>query len=95
MRPPFPVGKGDRGIGLTLKIKIKLFGPLKHHLPAGTKGRVAEIVLSDHATIDDLAIYLGIEEEPAVVSLNDQESHRGRKLQEGDVVAFFPPLAGG
>lgn len=78
-----------------MKIKVKLFGPLRKRLPADTKGRVAEIDLPEQATIDDLAIYLGIEEEPAVVSLNDQESHRGRKLQEGDVVAFFPPLAGG
>jgi len=78
-----------------LKIKVKLFGPLRQHLPVDTKGRIAEIDLPDQATIDDLAVHLGIEEEPAVVSLNDQEAHRGRKLQEGDVIAFFPPLAGG
>ena len=78
-----------------MKVKIKLFGPLRKYLPADTKGRVAEIDLPDETTIDDLAVHLGIEEEPAVVSLNDQESHRGRKLQAGDVVAFFPPLAGG
>jgi len=78
-----------------LKIKVKLFGPLRRDLPVDTKGRIAEIDLPDQATIDDLAVHLGIEEKPAVVSLNDQEVHRGRKLQEGDVIAFFPPLAGG
>lgn len=78
-----------------MKVKVKLFGPLRKRLPAGTKGRVAEIDMPEDATIDDLAVHLGIEEEPAVVSLNDQEAHRGRKMKTGDVVAFFPPLAGG
>lgn len=78
-----------------MRIKVKLFGPLKQHLPPSANGVIADIDLPGGATVDDLAVRLGIEEEPAVVCVNDQETHRARRLHEGDVVAFFPPLAGG
>ncbi|MBI4553072.1 MAG: MoaD/ThiS family protein [Candidatus Latescibacteria bacterium] len=78
-----------------MRIKIKLFGPLQQHLPPHANGRTAELDLPGGVTVDDLAVRLGIEEEPAVVCVNDQETHRARRLHEGDVVAFFPPLAGG
>jgi molybdopterin converting factor small subunit len=38
---------------------------------------------------------LGIGNLGAVILINDQEAHRGKQLNDGDVVSFFPPLAGG
>ena len=78
-----------------MKVQVKLFGTLRKHLPSDAGGRISEIELTDRATVDDLAVQLGIEEMPAVVCINDQETHRGRRLQEGDMITFFPPLAGG
>ena len=78
-----------------VKVRIKLFGSLRKHMPDGVSGRVGEVQVEVGATVDDLAVQLGIEEVPAVVCINDQETHRARRLQPGDVVTFFPPLAGG
>ena len=78
-----------------MKVKVKLFGPLGQHIPRIANGHVAEVELTSDATVDDLAVQLGIQEVAAVVCVNDQETHRARHLQESDVVTFFPPLAGG
>lgn len=76
-----------------MRVTVKLFGPLRQRLPVGSRNAVFDV--ADGTTVDDLAVRLGIEEEPAVVCINDQETHRSRRLHEGDVVTFFPPLAGG
>lgn len=76
-----------------MRVTVKLFGPLRQRLPVGSRNAALEV--ADGTTVDDLAVRLGIEEEPAVVCVNDQETHRSRRLHEGDVVTFFPPLAGG
>jgi len=81
--------------GWPVKVKVKLFGPLGEYLPRDANGRVAEVELTSDATVDDLAVQLGMQEVPAVVCVNDQETHRARHLHENDVVSFFPPLAGG
>ena len=79
----------------SVKVKVKLFGPLAQHRPRGTTGPVAQVELDAGATVDDLAVQLGIEHVAAVVCVNDQETHRARSLKTGDVVSFFAPLAGG
>jgi molybdopterin converting factor small subunit len=78
-----------------VKVRVKLFGLLRQHLPPQARGATFELELRDDASVDDLAVHLGIEEVPAVVCINDQETHRARRLREGDTVSFFPPLAGG
>ena len=78
-----------------MKVTIKLFGSLRNHMPEGVSGRGGEVEVTDGASVDDIAVQLGIEEVPAVVCINDRETHRAHRLQPGDVVTFFPPLAGG
>ena len=78
-----------------MKVTVKLLGHLVQYLPPDTNNRVLDVELADATTVDGPAVHLGIEEVPAVVCINDQETHRVKRLHEGDVVTFFPPLAGG
>jgi molybdopterin converting factor small subunit len=54
-----------------------------------------EVEVPEGATVQDVANLLGIGNLGAVILINDQEAHRGKQLNDGDVVSFFPPLAGG
>ncbi|MCS7186301.1 MAG: MoaD/ThiS family protein [Armatimonadetes bacterium] len=78
-----------------MRVKVKLFGPLKEKLPPEKRQFLIEVEVSEGATVQDVANLLGIGNVGAVILVNDQETHRGKQLNEGDVVSFFPPLAGG
>ncbi len=78
-----------------MRVKVKLFGPLLDRMPPGQRRVPMEIELPEGATVNDVANRLGLGEVGAVILINDQEGHRGKRLNEGDVVSFFPPLAGG
>ncbi len=78
-----------------MRVKVKLFGPLREKLPPEKRQIPIEVEVPEGATVQDVANLLGIGNVGAVILVNDQESHRGKQLNEGDVVSFFPPLAGG
>ena len=77
-----------------MTVKVKLFSSLKKFSPKAS-GRVFDIEVEDGATVDAVAIELGIENVAAVITVNEAETHRAKKLSSGDVLAFYPPLAGG
>ncbi|SVA55078.1 uncharacterized protein METZ01_LOCUS107932, partial [marine metagenome] len=52
------------------------------------------VEVTNGTSVDDVAVQLGIEEVPAVVCINDQETHRAHRLQPGDIVTFFPAPGG-
>lgn len=78
-----------------MKVKVKLFGPLREKLPPEKRRMPIEVEVADNATVQDVAEILGIGDVGAVILVNDQETHRGKRLNDGDEVSFFPPLAGG
>lgn len=78
-----------------MRVKVKLFGPLKDRLPPEMRRMPIEVEVADSATVQDVAEALGIGDVGAVILVNDQETHRGKQLKDGDIVSFFPPLAGG
>ena len=78
-----------------MKVEVKLFSTLTKYLPPGAKGKKAVVELENKATVDALAEKLGFADVSCVMMLNDEQVHRAAKLKEGDVVSFFPPLAGG
>ncbi len=78
-----------------MRVKVKLFGPLLDRLPPEKRRLPIEVEVADGATVQEVAELLGIGDVGAVILINDQEGHRGRRLNDGDVVSFFPPLAGG
>ncbi len=74
-----------------LKITIKLFATLR-------KGRfeAAKRGFKKGSTVDSVRRSLGIsKKDAAIVLINGIHAEGGRKLQEGDVLAIFPPSGGG
>ncbi len=78
-----------------MRVKVKLFGPFREKLPPEKRRMPIEVEVPEGATVQDVANLLGIGNLGAVILINDQEAHRGKQLNDGDVVSFFPPLAGG
>jgi molybdopterin converting factor small subunit len=80
---------------MPMRVKVKLFGPFREKLPPEMRRMPIEVEVPEGATVQDVANLLGIGNLGAVILINDQEAHRGKQLNDGDVVSFFPPLAGG
>lgn len=83
-----------------MRVKVKLFASLRNHV-SGEKGK-AEVELEDGASLQDLIHRLNIPNQLAqLVMVNgeqfplDGEARSEKKLQEGDSVSIFPPIAGG
>jgi molybdopterin converting factor small subunit len=89
-----PTAKIIAGDG-RMRVTVKLFGPLLERLPSEKRRMPLELEVPDGATVNDVAEMLGLGDVGAVILINDQEGHRGKRLSDGDVVSFFPPLAGG
>ena len=79
-----------------MKVKVRLQAILRRYRPAGFKGDVVEVDLSDGATARDAAIALSVPTDMIhAVFVNDKQSLLDTALSEGDVVRLFPPVAGG
>jgi molybdopterin converting factor small subunit len=79
-----------------MNIEVKLFYNLAQYLPLETKNKNGSIYLEEGSTIQNLLDKLGIPEQMTrVILVNGIRPKEGANLQEGDVVAIFPPLAGG
>lgn len=84
-----------------MKITFKLYATLTDHLPAEARRRnQVELDVPEGATIDEITAPFGLP--PRLVHLvlvnghyiapEDRPRHR---LREGDVLAIWPPIAGG
>ncbi len=81
-----------------MEIEIKLFATLKKHLPPNADGSSATIEIEDGLTVGRLIEHLKIPKELAQLVLVNGVNIEGdyaRKLEEGDTVSIFPPVAGG
>jgi molybdopterin synthase catalytic subunit len=81
-----------------MKIQLLLFGAVRE---AAGQGRL-EVDLPAGATVGDLQAWLAARNEAAeklgdrlAVSINTELARAGDPLEEGDEVAFLPPVAGG
>ena len=84
-----------------MTIQVRLFASLREKLPDAPRGR-AELELADGASLWDLLALLEIPPIQAQMVLvngvqagRDPAIRRQLQLGPGDVVAVFPPLAGG
>jgi molybdopterin converting factor small subunit len=79
-----------------VKVEVQLFATLAPYLPpADTDGR-SLIDLSTPATVADVLQVLGIPAAmPRIVLVNGHDADESASLAPDDVVAIFPPLAGG
>ena len=81
-----------------MQITVRLFATLRQE--AGWAKR--QMTLPEGATLDDLLAALAADESglaltdrSAYAAVNREYAQRGRPLQDGDVVALFPPVSGG
>jgi molybdopterin converting factor small subunit len=84
-----------------MNIEVRTFINFKSYLPPDAKDGKAVLSIKDGSTFSDLLNVLGIPiEEPRIVVLNGVSQGTApdvntRVLNEGDIVALFPPLGGG
>jgi len=75
-----------------LNVEVRLFATFR-------KGRFKKKnieIIENETKVKDLLNELGIkEEEIALIIVNGKHSNVDRKLEEGDTLALFPPVAGG
>lgn len=79
-----------------MRITVKLFAYLKEHLPEGSEGNGCSREIERGATVGDVLDGLQV---PNTLSLlifrNATHASRDEVLEDGDVLAVFPPIAGG
>ena len=79
-----------------MNLEVRLFATLGPYLPEGAQGDGAIMAFPAGTTVDDVVRALGIPSHlPFMTVVNGHEVEPERVLAEGDVVAMFPPLAGG
>lgn len=84
-----------------MKISFKLYATLQHKLPANAVNNAVEVEVDENITLFELIDQFAVPRESAHLVLingayfdHDQRSEPGL-LTEGDVVAIWPPVAGG
>ncbi len=79
-----------------MEIEVKLYSIFMKYLPPGEKGPTFKVDLPDDATVGDLLTKInftpGIPKVSVVKGQSVKDDHR---LQNGEMVSFMPPLAGG
>ena len=79
-----------------MTVEIRLFASLRKFLPANAKGKRAKIDVSNPATVSTVLQKLSIPEAvTAVMLVNGRQAKVDTELSPDDVVAIFPPVAGG
>jgi sulfur carrier protein ThiS len=86
--------------GMTIRVAFKLFASLSDYLPPGNRGNRVELALAPGTTVGEVIAHHRVPEKSAhLVLVNGvfippaaRGSHR---LQEGDELACWPPIAGG
>lgn len=76
-----------------MQVTVRAYASLKKYLPDGGQS-VVEV--AEGTTAGDLITLTGL---PApqvhLIIRNNRQAEAGEELEAGDVVAFFPPVAGG
>jgi hypothetical protein len=79
-----------------VQVEIHLFATLERYLPPDSRDGVAVLDVPEGSTAADVARRLGIPSGlERVLLINGREATPDRRLASGDVLDFYPPLAGG
>lgn len=83
-----------------MEITIKLYATLSDYLPPGAVRNVAPLEVADGALVDEVITSLRLPRELVhLVLVNGvylaPEERRTRRLEPGDRLAVWPPVAGG
>lgn len=79
-----------------MKVTAKLFATLRSYLPPGTTGNAFVQDIDAPATVGDLLRRWAIPDDMRLILfVNSVHATKDQVLGDGDVVAVFPPIAGG
>ena len=83
-----------------MKLTLKLYASLGEYLPQGAKDNIIELEIEPEASAGSIIKKVGIPEESAhLVLVNgvylDPQQRDTNSFSEGDVLAIWPPVAGG
>jgi len=83
-----------------MRLTIKLYATLSDYLPAGSKNNRIEVEVSEGASVTSVLQPFGLPPKLThLVLVNGvfvpPEARATTSLQEGDVLAVWPPIAGG
>jgi sulfur-carrier protein len=79
-----------------MRVRVKLFATLARFSPGGLPGTIFDVDLPEDACLYDLVTMLHISPEEAKITFVNGIIHElGWKLNPGDDVGIFPPIAGG
>ncbi len=83
-----------------MTLTVKLYALLGDYLPPGTRGHEMSLEIEPGTTVAQVIGQLGIPERMAHLVLVDgtyvgPEERASRVLREGEVLAIWPPVAGG
>ena len=79
-----------------MKIQVQLYATLSRYLPKGAENRKAVMEFGDGLTVGKVMDQLGIPKEQSnMVLINGIHAQDDAPLKDWDVLAVFPPLAGG
>ena len=83
-----------------MEIPVKLFGALRHYLPAGSGFNSCTISLDEGAKLDNLLDKVPVpRDKPYMVMLNDtkisEDQYENTVIRDGDDLVLLPPIKGG
>ena len=81
-----------------MHVQVKLFATFRQYLPPETQGDAYDAQVTPGTRVGELLSQLGVPAdslEGLVVLVNGRQSDPHQVLEEGDVVAAFPAIAGG
>jgi len=79
-----------------MKVRLKLFATFRRYLPPGAQGSACDVEIPDGAQVSELLSRFGVpDKESLIILINGRDASPDRILQDGDIVAVFPAMAGG
>ncbi len=86
--------------GMTIRVAFKLFASLSDHLPPGSRNNRVELELAAGTTVGEVIARHRVPEKSAhLVLVNGvfipPAARMTHRLQDGDELACWPPIAGG
>ena len=84
-----------------MQVELRLFMDFREYLPADSEGGKTKVSLNEGATILDLLNTVGIpSDKPKILVINEASYGMSQEvnehlLEDGDVIAVFPPVGGG
>jgi len=80
-----------------VEVEVKLYANLQDYLPEKAEGsNTFAVEMEPGKKLGDLIEGLGIpESEVKMVFVNNKKRQEEYEIQDGDIIAIFPPIAGG